>query len=244
MVSKGYFLADEVTDRGQALASQDLKFARRLIPFQESYVRGMTKLVIVLCAWLKVPQEGLDVKVTLKRPNQMMEGNLESYTGIADAASGMIRSWKDSLPENEDDKPSVQPSNEMFTDLIRRFGMPEDIIDIFENANPNDKDDPASEPIAAKSTDDILVESMGHFYGETYNLRQSIANNPDIEVIFESFNSFTTVSDSTLTEARSQLSPMEQVLSSGNVEFSSDLYTENSDEVETSETATAKGSRR
>ena len=44
---KGYFLADTVTDRGAALQQQDIKFARKLLQYQNAYIEGVTKLCMI-----------------------------------------------------------------------------------------------------------------------------------------------------------------------------------------------------
>lgn len=143
-IPKGILLADESTDRYHALAQQDLKFARKLIPFQDSYAAGLTKLVMLLVGYVGGDIEETTVTVKVKRPVQVSDNVLQSIEAISRASIEMIDNFKKSQENNDGDQPEIRP--DLYSMLMSQLGMPEDIIKLFDNAIVNDPKNPQNTP--------------------------------------------------------------------------------------------------
>lgn len=154
---KGYFLADEVTDRGNALANQDLKFVRKLIPIQKSFAKGLTNLCTVLLTHLGADWNKVEVKVEIKRPTQISRDIIESYTSITRAASDMFDSYLRAVEGGDETPNKYKPATKVYQDLLIKMGMPKDIAKLFhENDNVEDK---ISEDISKALSESIVYSS-------------------------------------------------------------------------------------
>lgn len=139
---KGYLLADDTTDRYHALTAQDLKFARQLIPYQDAYVKGLTKLCTVLAGYCGANLATTKVKVVMKRPIQMSDQLLDNYEAISRSAVELIDNFKragttyDS--EGNEKEPKV-PEN-IYLKLMSELGMQDEIIEIFSEGLDSEDD--------------------------------------------------------------------------------------------------------
>jgi hypothetical protein len=128
---KGYFLADGTTDRGNALASQDLKFARKLLPAQYAFVQGIIKLCTILSAYVSDKDPTTHkITVSIKKPENLSQEKLEQYQKINDTAVSMIDGWSKTKVTTKDaegqDIPPKIPED-MHYNLLIKLGMPPEI---------------------------------------------------------------------------------------------------------------------
>lgn len=145
---KGYLLADESTDRYHALTAQDLKFARQLIPYQDAYATGMTKLCMVLAGYLGADLEKLKVTVKIKRPIQMSDQLLQNNEAISRAAGEMIDNYKRANTVMDDEGNEVVPKlpEDTYSKLLAELGMSDAIIRIFTDTPKDDPKLPSNSP--------------------------------------------------------------------------------------------------
>lgn len=139
-IPKGILMADESTDRYHALAQQDLKFSRKLIPFQDAYAAGLTKLCMLLVGYVGGDIENTEVTVKIKRPVQVSDTILSSYEAISRAAIEMIDNFKRSQETNEGDQPRVK--SDLYAKLLAQLGMPEVIVTLLNSSMVDDPDFP------------------------------------------------------------------------------------------------------
>lgn len=127
---KGYFLADQVTDRGGALASQDLKFARRIIPIQDVLCQGITKLVMVVCAYLGYDIRNLRITTKVKRPIQIADPILASYVNISNTARMLLENYNVFSPRDQTGMVLNPATQKQFAAMLRALGMNDDLVKI------------------------------------------------------------------------------------------------------------------
>jgi hypothetical protein len=122
---KSYFLHDEAQSRGSALQQQDVMFARKLVQFQNAYVEGLTRMVMIAAVYVTGSDlSGLTVSVKLKRPSQLSASLIEYYKTLSDTALSMVTSWM-SLNKIE------MAPDPMFRTLLISLGMPDTIANVF-----------------------------------------------------------------------------------------------------------------
>ena len=136
-IPKGFLSGDEVTDRGNMLAQQDLRFSRTLIPIQQSYVNGVSKLCSVLLIILGYYEA--KVSVTLEKPNQITKEQIANYDSQIISATNYLKAFiemtetpEPAVANDEKGNPVqqlVQPkvSAELFVSTLIKFGVPKSI---------------------------------------------------------------------------------------------------------------------
>jgi hypothetical protein len=132
---KGYFLADQVTDRGSALQQQDIKFARKLVTYQNAFVEGLTKLCMTVAVYVaKADLSSFEVTVALQRPTQIAVTMIENYKLIADTATVLIQGLKETLPPQitpqGQELPAPLPPN-LYSNILQTLGMPKTVAQLF-----------------------------------------------------------------------------------------------------------------
>lgn len=143
---KGYLLADESTDRYHALTAQDLKFTRQLIPYQDGYATGLTKLCMVLVGYLGGDIENTEVTVKIKRPVQTSDQLLQNTEAISRAASEMIDNYRRSVTNPEDEESAFRVDPNLYPKLLAELGMPEAIVNLFTPSPADDPNLPTNSP--------------------------------------------------------------------------------------------------
>ena len=138
-LTKGYFLADEsMTDRGSALQAQDLKFARKLLQYQNAWSEGLVRLCLVISTYVaKADPENLEITVGLKKPPQMALSMIDAYAKISETAALLINNWRTSSSTGVDPQ-SGQPlmpsaKGDMYMNLLITLGMPRNVAQIFSS---------------------------------------------------------------------------------------------------------------
>lgn len=158
---KGYLLADDSTDRYHALTAQDLKFARKLIPYQDSYATGMTKLCMLLAGYLGADLETIDITVKIKRPIQMSDQLLQNNEAISRAASELIDNYKRANMYIDEEGAEVIPSlpEDTYARLLAELGMSDSLISIFNTGGSSKlpSNSPDDDSISTVSTDKGLL---------------------------------------------------------------------------------------
>lgn len=157
---KGYLLADESTDRYHALTAQDLKFARKLIPYQDAYATGMTKLCMLLAGYLGADLEALDITVKIKRPIQMSDQLLQNNEAISRAASEMIDNYKRANLHIDDEGNEVVPMlpEDTYARILAELGMSDSLISIFNTGGSEmPSNSPDDDSISTASTNKGLL---------------------------------------------------------------------------------------
>ena len=178
-IPKGILLADESTDRYHALAQQDLKFARKLIPFQDAYAEGLTKLCMLLVGYVGGNIEDTKVTVKIKRPVQVSGQILEQIEAASRTAIEFIDNFKRSQEDNEGNQPEVP--KELYSDLLAQLGVPEDIIRLLDGANKNDPPVPPNVPdddnisMVTASTDARLAAKYATIVDSGQILKSNVA---------------------------------------------------------------------
>ena len=187
---KGYLLADESTDRYHALAQQDLKFARKLIPFQNSYAEGLTKLVVLLVGYAGGDVDTVDVTVSIKRPVQISDTILSQIEAATRTASELIDNYKRSREDNEGNQPDVP--NDLFAKILAQLGMPEDLLKLLDAIPSNDPsviqpNTPDDDNISKVTLDDVLNErKIKYEIVASFNSKQLKKSNSEL---FDHFKS-------------------------------------------------------
>jgi hypothetical protein len=202
---KGYLLADETTDRYHALTAQDLKFARQLIPYQDAYAAGMTKLCMVLAGYLGADLEKLKVTVKIKRPIQMSDQLLQNNEAISRAAGEMIDNFKRANITMDEEGNEVSPDlpEDTYAKLLAELGMSDGIIKIFTSSSSDDKKLPSNSP----DQDGISTStSKGVLYDILENRSIAVScNSQEVYLaekgLFDFFNSGSRIGSSVLLEA-------------------------------------------
>lgn len=164
---KGYFLADQSTDRGNALAAQDLKFARKLIPSQDAFAKGLVKLVVALAVHHGVTPDSFTVDVNIKRPSNLSDETITQMSSITRAAGEMITSWKEAYSISRMDADEVKVPDGMFSNLLTQLGLPKNIVDVFPTTIEKEPKPVEEAPItyavrastASKSVQGLLTEN-------------------------------------------------------------------------------------
>ena len=197
---KGYLLADESTDRYHALTAQDLKFARQLIPYQDAYATGMTRLCMVLAGYLGADLEKIQITVKIKRPVQMSDQLLQNNEAMSRAASEMIDNYKRANTVMDDKGNEVVPTmpGDTYAKILAELGMADSLIKVFTTS---DKDDP-SLPINSPDDDNIQTSVLNDFLEKrNYAVR---CNSKDIYLsekpLFDFFNASTSFGSNLLVE--------------------------------------------
>lgn len=180
---KGYLLADESTDRYHALTAQDLKFARQLIPYQDAYATGMTKLCMVLAGYLGADIENIKIKVKIKRPIQMSDQLLQNNEAISRAAIEMIDNFKRANTSINDEGEEVPPTlpRDTYAKILAELGMSDSLIRIF---TPLKSDDPQL-PINSPDNDNISQDTnqvgiLNDFLENRENSNSVVINSSDL----------------------------------------------------------------
>lgn len=134
---KGYLYGEEVTDRGGALAEQDLKFARVLVPIQNAYCKGLTRLIQQILCHAGYNVEEIDVEVVLERPSRLSSDLIARYKDALDMTDKMIESWKNNISHAglaEGEEPIFPREN--YYQLLLMFGMPDDMAKLVTSNAP------------------------------------------------------------------------------------------------------------
>lgn len=140
---KGYLYGEDVTDRGGALQAQDLKFARALIPVQDSYINGLTILCMIICAHLGANLKNIKLKVSLQRPNQLSAELMNTYSNAVTLAGTMVQTWQQVFQSGE--FPPAFPE-ERFIPLLTALSIPENVAKLFKAPPAEEEEEPAPVP--------------------------------------------------------------------------------------------------
>ena len=130
---KAYFTADEISNRGMAMLAQDLKFARKVIPVQNSLVRGLTRLCLILAAHFpEVDPEKVDIRVEMKLPVQINTELVSSWGDVVSAVTSIVDAYKEfsGSPEDEEGRPLPVLSQETYFTLLKEVGLPHHFVDL------------------------------------------------------------------------------------------------------------------
>jgi hypothetical protein len=134
-LTKGYFLADQTaTDRGSALQAQDIKFARKLIQYQNAWSEGLVRLCLVIATYVtKADVENLEITVGIKKPPQLALTMIDGYAKMAETAALLINNWRTSSSTMGPDGQPIMPTaqGDMYKNLLVVLGMPRNVADIF-----------------------------------------------------------------------------------------------------------------
>lgn len=146
---KGYLLADESTDRYHALTAQDLKFARQLIPYQDAYAAGLTKLCLVLAGYCGADIASIGIVVKIKRPIQMSDQLLSNNEAVSRTAIELIENYRRANISVDDEGNEVSPPtpDDLYAKLLASLGMQDDIIKLFTI-------DPTDDPMLPNNSPD------------------------------------------------------------------------------------------
>lgn len=130
---KGFFLSDQATDRGSMLSSQDLKFARALLPLQKAYTEGLT----MMCTYIGtiLGHDNFDVQVNLFKPPQINREQVEMYAAQINVAQSLIGAFKSAAFEQDPNAGvAVNVTPDTFVTVLEKLGIPEPILDVLRNA--------------------------------------------------------------------------------------------------------------
>jgi len=132
---KGLFLADDTTDRGNSLQVQDVKFARSLIPVQTAYVDGFVDTCTTL--GMMLGDYDVEVEAELLRPNQMSEQLIKRFSDQIDLAEkymNLTQQFNGEIKTDKDGNPKVAANPERFAQILKKFGVPEDVVDLLSES--------------------------------------------------------------------------------------------------------------
>lgn len=189
---KGYLLADDSTDRYHALAAQDLKFARQLIPYQDAYAAGLTKLCLVLAGYCGGDIANIGVSVKIKRPIQMSDQLLSNNEAISRTAIELIENYKRANSTIDDEGNEVPPKtpDDLYAKLLANLGMADDIIKLFTIDPTDDPMLPGNSP----DNDNITTSGILTDYLKERSTSNAIISNSS-DILYENhalFNYFKT----------------------------------------------------
>ena len=144
---KSYLLADDVQELyGQVLASQDLKFARSLVPLQQGYVEGLTELITSLVIIHGGDPEQVKVDVRIPKPQALTSEVINHANDSISLASEIMSNFRDNVKgeDTEDAKLDVESWKTIMKKVTR---IPEDLLDdIARGLSDGDKEVEADEP--------------------------------------------------------------------------------------------------
>ena len=127
---KSYLLAEEpVWIAEGALAAQDLKFARALLPLQAGYVDGLTELVTTLCILEGGDMSKIKVEVKLAKPQALSKAVIEQTGEGLELVETLVANFTEfAAPLNEEGEPErFDPM--VWKKLVQTLtGLPEDIL--------------------------------------------------------------------------------------------------------------------
>jgi hypothetical protein len=160
---KGYYNNDGTTDRGQALQSQDLKFARKLIPLQTAYCNGVLRLIYTILLYSQVPIKGLEVEVRMRRPPQINKELISEYADLIERVAGIVDSHAERSTHPVD-------KEEMYKNLLAAFGLPEEIISLFTSSDHSNE---VQVHLSSLMNDSLIVSSRSKIARSYQSLSQS-----------------------------------------------------------------------
>ena len=138
-LTKGYFLADtSMSDRGSALQAQDIKFARKLIQYQNAWAEGLTRLCLIVATYvIKADPSTLEITVGIKKPPQLALTMIDAYAKIAETAALLINNWRTS--SSSTDPKTGQPimptaAGDMYANILQTLGMPKNVAQMFSGS--------------------------------------------------------------------------------------------------------------
>ena len=115
---RSQFVNDEMTDRGSALQTQDLKFARVILPYQDMFVRGMTRVFMLIAANMGFNLEKIDISVNLARPGRSTSESLSMLTSVMSSTKEFLTIF--GIDTEEEPTPEKM---KMFMDIAKVFGL-------------------------------------------------------------------------------------------------------------------------
>lgn len=113
---KGYFLADDATDRWGALRQQDIKFARTLLPVQRAYLSGLKRLLMLCAFYLGADLAKLDISIIISSPQMLGADLLQQYQQVLGVITAYVQ-----LRQSTD--PSYSLSDEDFKVILTELGI-------------------------------------------------------------------------------------------------------------------------
>ena len=131
---KSYFLADDDTRwiEGEALVQQDLKFARALLPLQDSYVELLTNISTVLLILLGYDLNKVKVNVSMARPQILDTSIVEKVNDSLEMIGGIVENINDNVQLNgEEYKMSMDGWLSM---LSRMSGLSPEIVSLIKKS--------------------------------------------------------------------------------------------------------------
>ena len=132
---KGYLLADDTirVEEG-TLSAQDLKFSRALMPVQDGYVEGLTKLCVVLLVLLDYDIEKVDVKVSMARPQALNNAMIQTSTDNMQLANDLVDSF--AQVTQDDGSALIDPEN--WVSLVHTItGLPKELLNLISKGLKN-----------------------------------------------------------------------------------------------------------
>jgi len=179
-IPKGYLLADSTTDRGGALASQDKKFSRALLPLQEAYEMGLEKIGYIVLSYLGYDVDEYTIDVKLDKPVTLNDELFDSYIKALDLVDQLVRAaHPDSPATNPDYNPGGSTASgqdrgsttsatvdqaaikDLKMSLYKMVGIPQDVIDVLnasQAATPKEAVTELKSKIDSEQKD--LIEQM------------------------------------------------------------------------------------
>lgn len=119
-IQKSSFLADQSVNRGSTLESQDLRFARALVPYARAYEQGIYNLCVHIALLGGFDLTKTSIEVTTNRPAYVTKEYLQTYEQLSNSAANLLMK-AGVTPENPE-------YNAKYTKMLRKLGMPEDYL--------------------------------------------------------------------------------------------------------------------
>ena len=133
-LEKGYFLADEESERGSALAAQNLKFARKLIHIQQAIATGLSRLCLILSAYLGANPETVNVRVIFQLPALSSNEIINNWLDAISTAQSILEGFREFVwgEDYDEEEKGAIITDDAYYALLTELGLPIDIINILE----------------------------------------------------------------------------------------------------------------
>ena len=144
------FVNDEAADRGLAIQAQDLRFARIVTPLQDIFVRGMTRVFMMLASNLDIDLDKVNITCKLMRParttTESVQSMMASFQGATDLLGNLGVDITSKLKE--------------FIDIGKIYGVPPDVANSIYDILRKSQADNTSSGNEEGNQEESLVECI------------------------------------------------------------------------------------
>lgn len=189
-IQKSSFLADQSINRGSTLESQDLRFARALVPYARAYEQGLYNLVVHIALLGGFDLRKTSIEVTTNRPAYVTKEYLQTYEQLCNSAANLLMK-SGVTPENPE-------YNAKYIKMLRKLGMPEDYLRLMRTTQKLNPQSMNITPTNNKNNAGMGIDNTPQNYSQSAETtmdelgEEVVTANPVYEKLVESASFLTT----------------------------------------------------